>query len=255
MWRSPDWTLFRYTLLTCPQFGCILDRKQMGTDIGEQQKAPSSKLPSDPLKPATKANGLGEDRQQPSNKFAKYLIILSVLFIVGIAALAVVFREEVKNFHEYSYLGAFLISVMSGGTIIVPIPGVPIIFTLGGIVPYPFLVGIAAGLGEGLGAFNFYLAGRGGQTYVPERHKSNRFYAWVERWMTKHGYLTLFLGSAIFNPAFSLIGLMAGASRMPAWKFYLVCAAGKAVKGTYVAYLGTLGMDYVLDWFGIDLET
>lgn len=225
----------------------------MGTDIGEQQKAPSSKLPSEPLNSATKANGLSEDRQQPSKKAAKYLIILSVLFIVGIAALAVVFREDVKDFHEYSYLGAFLISVMSGGTIIVPVPGVPVIFALGGIVPYPFLVGIAAGLGEGLGAFNFYLAGRGGRSFLTEKHRSNRVYSRVEGWMTRRGYLILFLGSAIFNPAFALIGATAGAMRMPPWKFYLVCAAGKVIKGTYVAYLGMWGLGYIVEWFGISL--
>ena len=227
----------------------------MHTDVGEDKQRPSSKLPSDPLKLPTNANVLGENRQEPSKKAAKYLIMLSALFIIGIAALAVVFREEVADFHQYSYLGAFLISVMSGGTVIVPVPGVPVIFTLGGIVPYPFLVGLAAGLGEGLGAFNFYLAGRAGQSFLTEKHKRNRVYSRVEGWMTKRGYLILFLGSAIFNPAFALIGATAGAMRMPAWKFYLVCATGKAVKGIYVAYLGMWGLGYILDWFGIDLQT
>jgi len=227
----------------------------MHQDVGEDKAETPGNSSSDPPNLASDIYGLGEGAKQPSKKAAKYLVVFSVLFIVGIAALAVVYRGELRDFQEYGYIGAFIISIMSGGTLIVPIPGVPVIFALGGILSYPFLVGLCAGAGEGLGACNFYLAGRGGQTYVPDKHKSNRFYAWVERWMTRHGYLTLFLGSAIFNPAFSLIGLMAGASGMPAWKFYLVCAAGKAVKGTYVAYLGTLGMDYVLEWFGMDLET
>jgi len=227
----------------------------MHTDVGEDKGQRSDDFPSDPPTPASDSYAPGQGTRRPSKKTAKYLVVFSVLFIFSMAALAVVYRNELREFQEYGYLGAFIISIMSGGTLIVPIPGVPVIFALGGILSYPFLVGLCAGAGEGLGACNFYLAGRGGQTYVPEKQKSNRFYAWVERWMNRHGCLTLFLGSAIFNPAFSLIGLMAGASGMPAWKFYLVCAAGKAVKGTYVAYLGTLGMDYVLDWFGIDLET
>jgi len=227
----------------------------MREDIDTDPGATADESPCDPQELTTGTVHLGGQTHQPSRKASKYLVVFSVLFIIGMAALAVVYRDELKHFQEYGYLGAFVISIMSGGTLIVPIPGVPIIFALGGILSYPFLVGLCAGAGEGLGACNFYMAGRGGHTYVPEKQRSNRFYAWVERWMTRHGYITLFLGSAIFNPAFSLIGLMAGASKMPLWKFYLVCAAGKAVKGTYVAYLGTLGMGFVLEWFGIDLNT
>ena len=188
-----------------------------------------------------------QPQKEPSEKTAKYLIVLSALAIAGIAALAVVFRDELKDFQQYGYLGAFVISVMSGGTIIVPVPGLPIIFALGGVLPYPFLVGIAAGLGEGLGSFNFYFAGRAGRGLLSAKHKSNRFYSKVETWMAKRGSLTLFLASAIPNPPFALIAATAGAMHLPAWKFYMACAAGKIVKGTYVAYLGAWGMH----WFGI----
>jgi uncharacterized membrane protein YdjX (TVP38/TMEM64 family) len=191
--------------------------------------------------------------KEPSKRLAKLMIALSVLFIVVIAALAVVFREQLINFHQYGYLGAFIISAMAGATIIVYVPGVPIVFTLGGLLPFPFLVGIAAGLGEALGEFTGYGAGRGGHAFLSEKYKHNKHYERVQGWMTRRGYLTLFLASAIFNPVFDIIGATAGAMRFPPWKFYLVCAAGKAVKGTYVAYLGSLGLGYILQWFGIKL--
>ena len=198
---------------------------------------------------------ISQDRKEPAPKAAKWLIVVSALFVVGIAVLAVIFRQKLWDFKELSYLGAFLISAMAGATIIVYIPGVPVVFALGGILPFPFLVGIAAGLGEALGEFTGYLVGRGGQSYLSEKQRNNKYYARVERWMTKRGYLTVFLGSAIFNPFFDLIGAMAGAMRMKPWKFYLVCAAGKAIKGTYVAYLGAWGLGFILHWFGIKLPS
>jgi len=87
---------------------------------------------------------VGEDKKEPP-KIEWYLIILSALVIIGIAALAVAYREELANFKEYGYLGAFLISLMAAATVIIHVPGVPVIFALGGILPNPFFVGLAAG--------------------------------------------------------------------------------------------------------------
>jgi membrane protein DedA with SNARE-associated domain len=190
----------------------------------------------------------------PPKKVGKPILVLSVLFIIGLAAMAVLFRDQLRDFEEYGYLGAFVISILSGGTIIVYVPGVPVVFTLGGLVSFPFLVGIAAGAGEALGAFTFYLAGRGGQSLLTEKQKSNRVYSKVEGWMTRHGFLTLFLASAIYNPVFSVIAATAGAIRYPVWKFYLSCAMGKIVKATYTAYLGAWGLGYILEWFHISLD-
>ena len=195
-----------------------------------------------------------EESQAPPKKYAKYLIALSVLCVLGMAALAIVFRDQLRNFEEYGYLGAFLISVMSGGTFVVYVPGVPIIFALGGILSSPLLVGLAAGAGEGLGALVFYLVGRSGHSLLSEKQKNNRVYSRVRGWMARRGFLTLFLASAIFNPVFALFGAAAGALKYPPWKFWLSCTAGKAVKGIYVAYFGALGLRYVLNWLHISLE-
>ncbi len=194
----------------------------------------------------------GQTKVKPP-KGAWYLIVLSALAMIAIAVLAVVYREQVRDFDQYGYLGAFVVSVMSGATVIVYVPGVPVVFALGGILHYPFLVGIAAGLGEGLGAFTSYGAGRGGHGLLSEKQLQNKYFQRVQTWMTRRGYLTVFLASAVFNPFFVAVGATAGAMRMPPWKFYLVCAAGKAVKGIYVAYFGYYGLRYILEWFHIEL--
>lgn len=194
----------------------------------------------------------GQETVKPP-KGAWYLVVLSALAMIGLAVLAVIYREELRDLQQYGYIGAFAVNVLAGATVIVYVPGVPVVFALGGILPYPFLVGIAAGMGEGLGAFTTYGAGRGGHGLLSEKQRNNKHLVRVQGWMTRRGYLTVFLASAVFNPFFALVGATAGAMRMPPWKFYLVCAAGKAVKGTYVAYLGYWGLGYILQWFNIEL--
>jgi len=191
--------------------------------------------------------------KQP-RRFGWYLIVLSALMMIGIAALAVIFRDDWSNFKEYGYVGAFVVSFMAGATVIVYVPGVPLVFALGGLLPYPFLVGIAAGLGEAAGEFTGYLAGRGSGSFLRNQKPGigQRLYGWAEGWMKHHPYLTLFVASAVFNPFFDLIGATAGAIRMVPWKFYVIVAAGKMVKGTYVAYLGMWGLGYILGWFNYE---
>ena len=180
-----------------------------------------------------------------------YPLLLSGIIVVGIAVVAVIFREEVTDVKGYGYLGAFIISIMSAATIIIYIPGVPVIFALGGILPYPIFVGLAAGLGEAIGELTGYLAGRGGHTFLKEKYA--RFYSRLENWIRTRGYLTVFVSSAMFNPVFDVIAATAGAMRFPLWKFFLLCWAGKTIKGTAVAYLGYLGLDLILGRFGLSI--
>lgn len=188
----------------------------------------------------------GKDERESSRVSSWLLILLSVVLTIGIAVVAVIFRKEVANFEQYGYLGAFLISIMAGATIILYIPGVPVIFALGGVLPSPLFVGLAAGLGEAIGELTGYFFGRGGATFLKERYV--KIYSRMERWIKTRGYLTIFLSSAVFNPLFDLIGAAAGALRYPLWKFFLWCWAGKTVKGLAVAYLGRWGLHYVLHW-------
>jgi len=197
-----------------------------------------------------------------------YLILLSVLLIVVIGVLAVVFRDDleeivqnIERYEKYAYIIAFVVNFMAGATVIVYVPGVPTVFTLGGIVRFPFVIGIVAGLGEALGGFTGYMLGRGGESYLKEPQSNGRIqrafqkiYSRIDSWMGKRGYVTVFLASAIFNPFYMFFGATAGATRMAPWKYYLASAAGKIVKATYVAYLGHWGMGYILEWLHISTE-
>ncbi len=96
-------------------------------------------------------------------------IALTIAIIIGI-----VFRwEDVPKFESYGYLGAFLISLFGGITILAPVPNTPVVFVLGAVmkpafVPYlgPVFVGIAAGLGQTVAALVVYVMGYSAGTSV-----------------------------------------------------------------------------------------
>jgi uncharacterized membrane protein YdjX (TVP38/TMEM64 family) len=78
-------------------------------------------------------------------------------------------------------------------------------------------------------------------------------YARIEKWMESRGALTIFLGSAVVNPFFLPMGAAAATVRFPAWKFFLLCWAGKTAKGIIIALLGSLGLKVIFRAFGIPL--
>jgi uncharacterized membrane protein YdjX (TVP38/TMEM64 family) len=60
----------------------------------------------------------------------------------------------------------------------------------------------------------------------------------LSAWMKKNQYWTIFLLALIPNPLFDMAGFIAGASRMPLWKFLACCLMGKILKMLAFAYLG-----------------
>ena len=101
----------------------------------------------------------------------EYLVgILGIVLTVLLGGGAVIFFwEDVRALEHYGYLGAFIISVFGGATILAPVPMTPVIFALGTVMrpsfaPYlgPVFVGAAAGLGETVGGLFIYMTGRGG---------------------------------------------------------------------------------------------
>lgn len=170
--------------------------------------------------------------------------------------------KDIEKLAAYGYLGAFLISLFGGATVIAPIPMLPSIFALGTLMkpsfaPYlgPVFVGIAAGLGDTLGGMTIYMTGRGGGAVVFTRHsaKLKFIYVRLERWMLRRGSLVLFLVSAVVNPFFYPIALTTGALGYSARKFFFICWAGKTIKQIIVAAAGFWGLGTILRAFGIPI--
>jgi hypothetical protein len=71
--------------------------------------------------------------------------------------------------------------------------------------------------------------------------------------MEQRGSLTLFFLSAVLNPFFYPAALAAGAARFGIRKYFIICFAGKTVKGFTVAYAGYWGLRGLLRMLGMSV--
>lgn len=188
---------------------------------------------SAPEKPKGASLGLGALR------------LLILLFVIGISVYIYTIRADAAKWTTYGYAGIFLISVLANATLLLPAPGIAVVFAMGSVFS-PVLVSLAAGAGAAVGEMSGYAAGFSGQG-VLER---TRVYARLLPWMRRYGPLTTFVLAAVPNPFFDLAGMAAGAMRMPVSKFFLWCLLGKIVKMLIFAYLGA----YVLGWLPDSLK-
>lgn len=187
-----------------------------------------------------------------SSKRAYYLGILGVILTIAMAVAVVYFWEEVRALEGWGYTGAFLISIFGGATIIIPVPMLAVQFALGGVLK-PYFVGMAAGLGETVGALIIYMTGYGGgAALVNSKHgKIQSAYERLMNWMERKGSLTLFILSSVVNPFFYPAALTAGALRFGVQRYLLICGAGKTIKGMTVAYAGYWGLRGLLRMLGM----
>lgn len=163
-------------------------------------------------------------------KLIKYgFLAISIL----ISSLIIYFKDELSSLSNYGYLGIFLISILGNATVVVPAPVIVTAF-VGGAIYNPILVGLLTGLGATIGEVTGYLAGAGSQTFIED----NKYYKRVEKWMSRSGFLTIFILAAIPNPLFDVAGMFSGATKYPLKKFLLATLLGKSLKFLVIAFLG-----------------
>ena len=95
----------------------------------------------------------------------RLVFFLTLLLIIGITAALFIYRGKVTELGNYGYLGAFLISLVSSATILLPLPGFLVVFPLGAALN-PILVGLAAAGGATIGEMTGYLLGFTGRGIV-----------------------------------------------------------------------------------------
>jgi len=188
-----------------------------------------------------------------SAKTAFILGIFGIVVTLLMAGAVIYYWEVVRGLGAYGYLGAFLISILGGATIIVPVPMLAVVFALGRVMEFTWLVGIANGLGETLGALTIYMTGYGGGSafYYKTHGKLHSAYERLVRLMEQRGSITLFLLASVLNPFFYPAALAAGALRFGVKKYFLITCVGKTIKGMTVAYAGYWGLRELLRMLGM----
>jgi membrane protein YqaA with SNARE-associated domain len=197
-------------------------------------------------------------QQETGKKSAKsaYIFgIIGVILTLLMAAAVVYYGESLRALKGFGYVGAFIISVLGGATIIIPVPMLAVVFALGKVMEHTWLVGISAALGELVGALTIYMTGHGAGRAL-DSGKQGKIQSAYERLlgiMEKRGPLTLFVVASVVNPFFYPAALAAGALRFGLMKYVFIVFAGKLIKCMTVVYAGYWGLKGLFSAIGIEL--
>ena len=178
--------------------------------------------------------------KKENNWLVNILRLLALAAVVGITVYIYSMRARAEEFAAFGYPGIFLIALMANATVLLPAPGVAVIYAMGSIFN-PLGVGISAGAGGAIGELTGYLAGFSGQAVIERADIYERITPWVKKY---GGWAILFL-AAIPNPFFDLAGMAAGVAKMPMWRFLLFCFFGQIIKMTMFAYAGKYSIDWI----------
>jgi membrane protein YqaA with SNARE-associated domain len=177
-----------------------------------------------------------------SAEFKKNLLrVLALIFVIGLSVFLVSIRDQITRFAALGYPGIFLTALLANATVLFPAPGAAIVFSMGAVFN-PLGVALAAGIGGGLGEISGYLAGLSGQAIIERMDMYNR----VAPQIKKYGPFGVFVFACIPNPLFDIVGISAGALKMPFWSFVLAAIAGNIIKMALFAYAGSLSINWLL---------
>jgi membrane protein YqaA with SNARE-associated domain len=182
------------------------------------------------------------------NRLKKRVIsYLMLLLVVAITiTLFLLFQnnpDKIKEFENYGYSGAFLISLVASATIILPTPGLLLLIPLGATFN-PVLVGLVAAVGGTVGEISGYVLGRSSRDLI----QRNKIFVKAEGWMKRRGVVTIFLFSLLPFLPVDIVGVLAGALRFPMWKFLLACFFGKAILYTAMIQVACWGWEALLNF-------
>jgi len=190
----------------------------------QQEASQTNPMPQNPI--------IAPERRK-TNFLTNLLRVLALFAVIGITLYVFSIRNRVEQFAVLGYPGVFLVALLANATVLLPAPGVAVIYAMGAIFN-PFGVGIAAGTGGALGEVSGYLAGFSGQAVVERTDIYHRVRPWVE----KYGGWAILVLSAIPNPFFDFAGIAAGIAKMPLRTFLVFTWIGQLIKMTAFALAG-----------------
>ena len=166
--------------------------------------------------------------------------ILALFIVIALSIFVYSIRDRAEELAIYGYPGIFLLSFLAYATVLLPAPGVWVVFTMGSVFN-PLGVALAAGTGAALGELSGYLAGFSGQAVI-ERVD---IYERLTIWMKKNGSLTILVLAAIPNPFFDLAGVAAGSLKMHVVRFLFWCWIGEIIKMAIFAFAGAKSFEFL----------
>jgi membrane protein DedA with SNARE-associated domain len=196
------------------------------------------------------------DKKSAGRSYA-LAILGSVLTVLMVAAI-IYFNDKLREMQQWGYIGAFIISILGGATVIVPVPMLPVVFALGGAMGNLWqvaLMGLSAAAGEVIGGLTIYMTGQGAgrAMSISKNTRIQRAYERMLDFIGRRGAIALFLVTFIVNPFFYPAAFACGALRMGLKKFIPVVIIGKTIKCMTVVYAGYFGLKGLFHALGIAL--
>ena len=169
-----------------------------------------------------------------------YLVVLagiSVGFFILFPYLVRYFNISIERLASTAYLVVFGITLLCNAAILVPVvyPHLTIMIAAAGYWD-PFIIALVASVAGALGEITAYYAGYLGKRIVQLENAPG--YGRLVGWMERYGLWGIFFISLQPILPVDVAGLLAGASKIPLWKFLLPCWAGKLGKYLLACYLG-----------------
>jgi membrane protein DedA with SNARE-associated domain len=181
-----------------------------------------------------------EQKEQPAGWKTNLARFAALGLVILVSAALLNLRSQIQSLAALGYPGIFLAAAMSSATVLIPAPGLAIVFTMGSIL-HPAGVALAAGTGAALGEISGYLAGLSGRAVIERIEIYRRLSPYIRR----YGPIAIFALGAIPNPTFDLAGVAAGALKMPFWHFLLAVWLAQVVKMFIFAYAGSFSLNWL----------
>jgi membrane protein YqaA with SNARE-associated domain len=174
------------------------------------------------------------------NRWVRLAVVFAVVVAVSLP-LAWLFdrllepvKDDLAQYAWLAYLVVFGAALAANLTVVAPVyVFMPIMVAAAGIYN-PALIALSAALGGSIGEMGGYFAGTVGKKIVfndyPEAYEK------ISSWVDRYGALAIVI--LAFQPIlpFDVAGIVAGATRMRASKFWVACFVGKFAKYVLVCY-------------------
>ncbi len=181
-------------------------------------------------------------KQKRWPRIVLYVAILagiSVGFVFLFPYLMRYFNISIERLATTAYLVVFGVTLLSNAAVLVPVTYPHLTIMIAAAAYWnPFMIALVASVAGALGEITGYYAGYLGKRIV--RFENAPGYARLAGWMERYGPWGIFFISLQPILPVDIAGLLAGASKLPLWKFLLPCWAGKLGKYLVACYLGAV---------------
>ena len=168
-------------------------------------------------------------------------------FLVAGGLFVAYLNADETRVEQFGLIGAFIISLTSSATVVLPAPGILIILSMAEIID-PWRLGIVTGIGGGLGGGTAYLAGALGRDAMGESSRIKQ--RMTDLFNSKWGMVILFVGNLIpFAPG-DAISAIAGISRFPILQFFIYVIIASILKMIALSWLGRIAPDIAGTFLG-----